>query len=70
MNGGLGKTLAAVASAVGVALLAIGAVFAGVALIDKIVRPTHPCPACGKPISQGDTPCPFCKTELAWEKRS
>lgn len=65
----VGKVIGAVLGALAVAVLAIGAVFAGVAVLKNLAPSNPACPQCGKPIAQNTTPCPHCGTELRWERR-
>ncbi len=60
----------AVASGVFDVVLAIGAVFAGIRVLEKLAPSRHTCPKCGKPLAQGTTPCPHCGTELSWERKA
>lgn len=68
-NSGVLALLTAVAGAVGVVALAVAGVFAGAAALEKLARPSHPCPNCRRPVRQDETPCPSCGIELKWERR-
>jgi hypothetical protein len=48
--------------------LAIAGVFLGAAAIDKLARPTHACPRCGKAVKQDVSPCPHCAAPLTWSR--
>jgi hypothetical protein len=67
----LGATLATLVGAIAVAALALAGIFAGAGALERLARPTHPCPNpnCGKPVRQDETPCPSCGIELRWERR-
>jgi hypothetical protein len=63
------KGLAVLLGVLGVAALAIAGVFVGAAAAERLLTPKHACPRCGKPVSQGTSPCQSCGTELRWESR-
>jgi hypothetical protein len=64
----VGKVIGSVFAAVGIAVLAIGAIFAGVAVLEKLAPSRSRCPSCRTEIPQGSNPCPNCLATLRWEK--
>lgn len=59
---------AAVIDVLGVIVLAVAGVLLGAAAIDKLARPSHPCPQCGRVVKQDAERCPSCATALIWRQ--